>query len=144
MLRAIFEDVELNERWIFSIVTSGGSCSLLRKLAPIHLCCCSLGLLLPGLKTYSEDNTQHLPCTCLPAQAGKRSSGSRRRRLHTTRVPLSTHLCVHPRFAQGLPDFPPELSSFPFHCFLLLLILRLIRRPRPSASVDAFEYSGLG
>ena len=123
-MHAIFE--ERGERCNFSIVTSGGECSLLRKLAPIHLCC-SLGLFLPGLKTYSEDNTQHLP-SCARGKAKFRVEAAAAL-TYNTRAALDSPMRAHStrvRFAQGLPDFPPELSSFqssvPFHCFLLLLI----------------------
>ena len=123
-MRAIFE--ERGECWILSIVTSGGECSLLRKLAPIRLCCWSLGLFLPGLKTYSEDNTQHLPA-CARGKAKFRVAAAAL--TYNTRPALDSPMRAHStrvRFAQGLPDFPPELSSFhssvPFHCFLLLLI----------------------
>ena len=137
----------MNERWILSIVTSGGKCSFLKKLAPIHLCCCSLGLLLSSF-LGSKHTARITRNTCLPARAGKRSSGSRRRRLHTTRVfPLSTHLCVH---TARVYDLPKDCPTFRLSCLPSIVPSHFIASSsfssvllfRPSA--DAFQYFGLG
>ena len=116
----------------------GGKCSLLRKLAPIHLCCSGAPSVFsfPGSK-HTARITRN---TCLPASARARESEVQGRGggayiQHASSRSSPHLLCVlhartRVRFAQGLPDFPPELSSFPFHCFLLLLLL--IRPSLPS------------
>ena len=108
----------------------GGEMFPLEKISthPPLLLRCSFGLFLPGLKAYSEDNTQHLPA-CLRARESEVQGRGGGAYIQHASSRSSTHLCVRAartrvRFAQGLPDFPPELSSFPFHCFLLLLLIR--------------------
>ena len=134
----------------FSLSLLRGEMFPLEKISthPPLLLRCSFGLFLPGLKAYSEDNTQHLPA-CLRARARESEVQGRGGGAYIQHASSrsSTHLlCVlHARVVYDLPKDCPtfRLSCLPSHFIASsssFFSSVLLFRP----SVDAFEYLGLG